>query len=208
MSFNQTEALLSLSRMMGSRVLPQGENLDWKDYVQAAFDYAWRYHKWDWSLRIATVNMTTDPYLPVDFDLGGYRQAMSDQNGELTEVKLIDYARTTATNVFALQYDPAKKQYKVLTRSTSGTIDFIYQITPPTLSADVKVDFPAVMPIGIGASIYAKQGENPTRAEVSQEWDMFHAELNRLVARVDKNQPRNTNLNLQDAYGTYTGDTR
>ena len=64
------------------------------------------------------------------------------------------------------------------------------------------------MTIGIGASIYAKQGENPTRADISQEWDEFHKELNRHVGRVSKNVRRSLNVNLQDDYGTYTGDTR
>ena len=46
-------ALLALARMMGKRKLPQGDNADWESYVQAAFDYAWRYYKWGWSLRSA-----------------------------------------------------------------------------------------------------------------------------------------------------------
>lgn len=215
-TINQTKVLTALSRMMGSRTLPQGDLTDWKDYCQTAFNYAWRYYKWDWSLRYATVDLSTDPYLPADFDIGGYRQAIGTVDGDIVELTLLDYARrSTGQRVFALQYDTTVDRYKVLTTSGLTSIDFVYQVAPPNL-ADVdattnqviNVPFPSAMTIGIGASIYAKQGENPTRADIDQEWDEFHAELDRHVGRVNTNIVRNTNLNLQDYYGTYTGDTR
>lgn len=209
-TITQTDVLKALSRMMGKRNIPtQGTLDDWKDYCQTAFDYAWRYYKWDWSLRTITVDLSTDPYLPATFDLGGYRQAIGGVNGDISEVTLLDYNRMpSGLRNYTLEYDIGEGQYKVLSKSGLTSIDFVYQIAPPTLDDITAVPFPSAMTIGIGASIYAKQGENPTRADISQEWDEFHKELDRHVGRIGNNVVRSTNLNLQDAYGTYTGDVR
>lgn len=210
-----TAALTALSRMMGKRTLPQGDNSDWEDYTQTAFDYAWRYYEWDWSLRVATIDLVSDPYMPADFDLMGYREVISEPGDNFTEVTLKDYFRLpTGLQNFALQYDATLNRYEVLTNSGATSLQIIYQVVPPTLSTQdesneyVPVPFPSAQTIGIGASIYAKQGENPQTADVSQEWDMFHAELDRHVGRAYRSEPKNLNQNLQDAYGTYTGDTR
>jgi hypothetical protein len=209
-TITQTQTLLALSRMMGKRSIPtNADNADWIDYCQTAFDYAWRYYKWDWSLRTVTVDLVNDPYLPEDFDIGGYRQATPTTDGEIKEVSLYDYARLpSGLRNFALQWDNTEGKYEVLSASGLDTISFTYQITPPTLDDDTPVPFPSAMTIGIGASIYAKQGENSTKADITQEWDEFHAELDRHVGRVDKAVPRLLNQNLQDEYNTYTGDAR
>lgn len=199
--------------MMGKRQLPQGDLSDWEDYAQSAFDYAWRYYRWDWSLRRATVDLANDPYLPEDFDIGGYRKALGDTTGDITELKLEDYTRlSSGQRVFTLEYDSALNRYKVTTNSGLTTMDFLYQVTPPTLSDKddttqqvIPVPFPSAMTIAIGASVYSKQGENPTRADISQEWDEWHAELDRHVGRMENNKSAPTNLNLQDQFGTYTG---
>ena len=214
-TIDMTSVLTALSRMMGKRTLPQGDLTDWEDYAQTAFDYAWRYYKWDWSLRYVNVDLTNDPYIPADFDIGGYREAMPNQSNIYTEVTLQDYARLPAgLQKFALQFDPLTSRYQVLTNSGLTSMDFVYQTAPPSLNdkdvsgSYIPAVFPSAMTIGMGASIYAKQGENPTRADISQEWDLFHKELNRHVGRVSQNVKRSLNLNLQDDYGTYTGDTR
>jgi len=208
-----TQALTALARMMGKRTLPQGDNSDWVDYVQEAFNYAWRYYKWTFSLKTVDIDLTTNTHLPADFDLEGYREAIPDANGAITELPLGEYAaQPSGHRTFAIQWDSATNTYQLLTKSGLSSITLVYQVVPPTLATktedgvEVGVPFPSAMAIGLGASIWAKQGENPTRADVSQEWDMFHDELDRHVGRADANKPRQTNLNLQDAFGTYTGD--
>lgn len=214
-TIDMTSSLTALSRMMGKRTLPQGDLTDWEFYVQTALDYAWRYYKWDWSMRYVTVDMTNDPYMPADFDIGGFREVMPNQSNIYTEVTLEDYARLPAgLQKYALQFDPVLNRYKILSNNGLASFDIVYQVAPPTLAnkdaggAYIPVVFPSAMAIGIGASIWAKQGENPTRADISQEWDLFHKELNRHVGRMTTNVKRSLNLNLQDDYGTYTGDTR
>lgn len=204
---NQSTILTALARLMGKRTLPQGDNSDWEDYAQTAFDYAWRYYKWDWSLRYATVDLVNTPYMPEDFDIGGYREAIATTDGEIGEITLSDYARLSAPRAFSLEFDSSTNRYKVYSKTGLSSIKFVYQVKPPTLG-ETYVPFPSSMSIAMGAAIYAKQAQNPTRANVDQEWDIFHKELNRHVGRSDINKPRNTNMNLQDYHGTYTGDTR
>ena len=204
---NQATALLALARMMGKRILPNGNLEDWKDYIQFAFDYAWRYYRWGWSLRAVTIDLSTDPYMPADFDLDGYSEPLHNANGNVYKMDLGEFYMTGQyINAYALEWDSTVNRYKVIGGTGLGALTVIYQVVPPTLG-EADVPFPSAMTIGIGAAIYAKQGENPTRADVTQEWDEFHAELKRHVAHSENNKPRRTNVNLQDYNGTYTGNT-
>ena len=81
----------------------------------------------------------------------------------------------------------------------------VYQTEPPVLSASKKVPFPSAMAIAVGAVIYAKEADNPAHADISQEWDQFHVELDRLVGMAQRYTPRNIR-SYQDVMGTYTGD--
>ena len=73
-TINKTKVLTSLARMMGKRMLPQGVTDDWVEYIQTAFNYSWRYYKWGWSMRMASLDMTNPNLilLPGDFDIEGY----------------------------------------------------------------------------------------------------------------------------------------
>lgn len=205
----QEDVLKNIARLMGMTIIPQGDLSDWEDYAQEAFNYAWRYYKWDWSVKVATVDLSNSPYLPSDFDPGGYREAVGTPDGAYTEVNLMDFARSHAdTRVFSLEYDEVGSRYKVNTRSSGvPTMDFVYQTAPPKLG-DVPVMFPSALIIAIGATIWAKQADNPTRADISQEWDEFHAELDRHTGRMEVNKVQGQARNLYDVQGTYFGDTR
>lgn len=178
---NQVTVLTSLHNLMGHRVAPGGTDDDLKRYVQASFDYCWRYYKWRWAMKTATT--PADGTLPDDFDLDGY-YSLADSYG-------VTWDSTTGK----LRLDPA------------GAATLTYQIAPPTLGEDAagSAPFPSSQVVALGASIYAKMAENPTRADVQQEWDMFHSELDRLVGRAYANTPRRP-MNFHDRAGTYTGD--
>lgn len=178
-TINQQTVLNSLHNLMGHRVAPGGTDEDLKRYVQESFDYAWRYYRWKWSLK--TVTTAVDGILPVDFDLDGYYDVADTYN--------VTWDQTTGR----LLLDPI------------GAVTLTYQITPPTLDPETNVPFPSAQVIAEGAVIYAKLGENPTRADVSQEWDMFHANLDRLVGRADRNTPRRP-VHYLDVAGTFVGD--
>lgn len=179
-TITQESVLASLHNLMGHRVAPGGTDEDWKRFIQHSLDYAWRYYRWRWSLRTGSTG--GDGVLPADFDLDGYYDVAETYN------VIWDF------DLGKLRFDPAVE-----------VPSFIYQTAPPKLTEDAKVPFPSSQVIAIGATIYAKLAENPTRADVQQEWDMFHAELDRLVARAGNNQPRRPR-NFHDVAGTHTGD--
>lgn len=199
---NQVTVLTALNNLMGRRVLPGGNQDDLKRYCQYAFDYAWRYYKWGFSLANASVvdDGSGNFYLPDDFDIDGYRFIQ----GGVTEVTIEEIASSNASNQVAIVYDAAAGKYKT---SPGVALTLTYQVTPPTLVDNVDVPFPSAMTIAIGASIYAKQAENPTRADISQEWDEFHSELDRHVSRSFNNTPRRQIRNYHDKMGSYTGYT-
>lgn len=210
-TISMNSALLALARMMGKRVLPQGQHADWRAYVQTAFEYAWRYYKWNSTLK--TVQLVADSngdvWMPEDYDLDGYIYAEPNANGQVTQLSPGEWLNQGQYgNTFSLSWDISERYKVSLGSVASGGITVTYQAAPPELG-DGEIPFiVSPMTIGIGASIYAKQAENPTRADITQEWDEFHKELDRYVAHAERNKPRQAAVNLQDYYGTYTGDVR
>jgi hypothetical protein len=198
---NQIDVLQSLNNLMGRRVLPGGEQDDLKRYCQESFDYCWRYYKWSFSLKTATlVEQSGEVWLPEDFDLDGYRKPVG-----ATEVELDEILTSTGGSIFAIEYDNDENRYK--TRPATP-MQLVYQTAPPILGTDEagSAPFPSASVVAIGATVLAKQAENPTRADVQQEWDQWHAELDRLVGRADTNKPRRRVRNYHDKMGTFTGD--
>lgn len=201
-TINQVDVLTSLNNLMGRRVLPGGEQDDLKRFCQRAFEYCWRYYRWDFSL--ATDTLVDDGsgnfFLPADFDYEGYRKFI-----DLTEVPLEEALTTTSTTVVALEWDQTENRYKL---NPGSAAQVVYQRTPPTLGTDAAgaAPFPSAQVVGLAASIYAKQAENPTRADISQEWDLVHSELDRLAGRADAARGRSSVRNFHDKMGTFPGD--
>jgi len=177
-TINQTDVLNALHNLMGHRVNPGGTDDDFKRYIQDSLDYCWRYYKWNFSMK--TVTTLDDGVLPDDFDPIGF-YSVADTYPVLWD----------STN-FVYTLDPV-----VATEVT-------YQTVPPTIGDSSKVPFPSAMVVAIGATVLAKQGENPTRADVKQEWDMWHARLDRLVGQAESNIARRPR-NFHDVAGTYPG---
>lgn len=175
----QSDVLIRLHNLMGKRVAPGGTDDDLKRYCQDAFDYAWRYFRWRWSIKSGSTDGTG--VLPDDFDLDGWF--------------------SEAENYDAVWDDSLQK----LVLSPLGALDFTYQIAPPTLNDEAGVPFPSAMAVAVGALLFAKQGENPTRADIQQEWDEWHSLLDRLAGRSYNNKPRRPQHYL-DRAGTYVGD--
>lgn len=195
-TINQANVLIALHNLMGHRVSPGGTDDDLKRFVQEGFNYCWRYYRWGFSLKSATIAL--DGLLPTDMDLEGYRKL-----GGITEVDLPTTLETGNTGS-AVIWDTATSRYK-LTPAAAGNI--VYQYTPPTLGADASgsAPFPSAQVVALAASIYAKQAENPTRADIQQEWDLLHTELDRLAGRADNAKPRRP-TSYHDKYGGYVGN--
>lgn len=178
---NQVDVMNSLHNLMGHRVNPGGTDDDLKRFVQESFNYCWRYYRWNWSLK--TFTTLADGVLPVDFDpLGFYSVA----------------------DTYGLTWDSATGRFLL---DPLAAVEVNYQIVPPTLGTDAagSAPFPSAQVVALGAAVYAKQAENPTRADISQEWDLFHSELDRLVGKAEVNRYR-TPQNVHSRAGTFTGD--
>lgn len=195
---NQNDVLNVLHNLLGHRVNPGGTDDDLKRFVQEAYNYAWRYHKWKFSLKTGAI--ANDGLCPADMDYEGYREFDGLTEGDLADT-------VSGTGSVALQLDTATGRYQLVpAQATTVT----YQYTPPTMGsgadmASGAVPFPSARVIAIGAFVYAKKAENPTRADVKQEWDLFKSELDTLVAR-SYNAQRGRPVHYLDAAGTYTGD--
>lgn len=193
-TITQEDIMNSLHNLMGHRVAPGGVEDDYKRYIQSSFEYCWRYYKWGFSLKKATVDV--DGLLPTDFDYEGYREFDG-----ITEVDLAT-TLTSATAGSALIWDDTTQRYKL---EPASACTVVYQYSPPTLDDGVAVPFPSAQIVALGATVYAKQADNPTRADITQEWDTFHSELDRLVGRADFAKRRRP-VHYLDAAGTYVGD--
>lgn len=178
---NQVDVMNRLHNLMGHRVNPGGTDEDLKRHVQDGFDYCWRYYRWSFAQKTATT--LADGVLPDDFDLEGY-YSLADT-----------YGVTWDSTLGKIKLDPVAAQ------------TLTYQMAPPTLGTDAagSAPFPSARVVAMAALIYAKLSENPTRADIQQEWDLLHSELDRLTGYADRNRRRRP-VNYHDVAGTYTGD--
>lgn len=195
---NKVTVLTVLNNLMGKVNQPSGTTADLERYCQEAFNYAWRYYKWSFSLKQAVV--AADGVLPEDFDPDSFHAPIG---GSVTYVPLAD-AYAASSGVYGIFWNSSTSRFNIY---PAQALTIVYQPIPPTLSADVNVPFPSAQVIAIGASIYAKSAANPTRADVSQEWDMFHDELDRLVARSYSANTPHKAKNRYDLYGIGTGES-
>ena len=197
---NQNDVLNVLHNQLGHRVNPGGTDDDLKRYVQEAFNYAWRYHKWSFSLKTDTIDV--DGLCPTDMDYEGYREFDG-----LTEVDLADTVSSSSSTSIALSFDTGTGRYKI---NPVQAATITYQYEPPTLGSGATIatgaaPFPSALIIAEGALIFAKKGENPTRADVQQEWDIFENELKKLAGR-SSNALRRRPTHYLDAAGSYVGN--
>lgn len=190
-TIKREDVLNALHNLMGHRTSPGGTEEDFVRYVQASFDYCWRYYPWMFSLKKADI--AADGLLPTDFDHEGWRRFDG-----VTEISMEDSIAGLDGSVITWN----GTRY-VLDPTTSGTVAYQYQ--PPTLDG-TETPFPSAMVVAIGATVLAKQGNNPTRADIQQEWDEWHSDLDRLVGRAENNKPRRIRTR-HDVMGTFLGDT-
>ena len=197
------EIMSATANLLGKSEIPNGDVTDWERFAQHALDYAWRYHTWAWTLkRGALLAQDGRIVVPEDFDYYGYRVFEG-----ITEGNIFD-----GGDAIYLEYDEVVERYTVV-NGEAGT-GLVYQVQPPELTEEAKIPFPSALTIAEGALIMAKQGENPRSADVQQEWDIFHVELDKHVALQDKFMPQPTNITRtrrrtrHDVTGRYPGQVR
>lgn len=206
-TIKKADVLAVLNNLMGRRTSPGGDNSDLERYCQIAFDYAWRYYTWSFSLRPATITFASDAHMPADFDLDGYHRILATPGNEWAYLPVEEYYDTpTGNRTYTLVWDSVVSKYTFVTSFSVATVDIIYQVTPPVLDDVTPQPFPSASSIAMGAAVWAKQGENPTRADISQELDLWELELDMHTGRAEKHKPRQSARSRQEVAGTYTGD--
>lgn len=198
------QILEATANLLGKTSLPNGELSDWERFAQDSLDYCWRYHTWQWTLKrnqLVDIDSAGKAYLPEDADYFGYLQV----DGSVLQ-SILD----TGTNPY-LEFDSGVSRYELVNGTIGG--DIVYATEPPELTEDVKIPFPSAVTVAIGATVLAKQGENPNKADISQEWDSFHVALDKHVAVHEKNMPRLPGRSVnrqtrQSVNGTFTGQVR
>lgn len=176
------DIMQSLANLLGKTSIPNGDLSDWERFAQASLDYCWRYHTWLWTLRKENTvadadNPDTVILMPQDIDYYGFVQVDGTTLQDILD---------TGNNPY-LQFNTSRGRYQIV----GGTADIpvTYAVEPPELTDDVEIPFPSAVTIAIGATVLAKQGENPDKADISQEWDSFHVELDKHVANQQRNAP-------------------
>lgn len=195
------QILEATANLLGKTSLPNGELSDWERFAQDALDYCWRYHTWQWVLRkgnLVDVESAGKAFLPEDADYFGYLQV----DGSVVQ-SILD----TGTSPY-LQFDTTASRYEVVNGSIGA--DIVYSVEPPELTESAKILFPSAITVAIGATVLAKQGENPNKADISQEWDSFHVALDKHVAVHERNAVRLPGKSVnrqtrQSVSGTHTG---
>ena len=197
---SKEELMTVTANLLGKTSLPGGDVGDWERFVQHSVDYSWRYHTWLWTLKRGVTELTNGNkvLMPEDFDFSSYRAFEGQQ-----EESPLDLG-----SGFYLQLDHESGRYEVINGSEDMAV--VYQVKPPEISAGVY--FPSAVTLAIGASVIAKQGENPNKADISQEWDSFHVELDKHAAVHDKSAPRQraniqpvNRITRQSSIGAFTG---
>lgn len=168
----------SLANLLGKTSIPNGDLSDWERFAQASLDYCWRYHTWLWTLRRAQlINDSGVTVMPADADYYGFVEISGTTLQDILD---------TGTNPY-LQFNTSRGKYEVVGGAVGTNV--VYAVEPPELTDDVEIPFPSAVTIAIGATVLAKQGENPDKADISQEWDSFHVELDKHVANQQRNAP-------------------
>lgn len=203
---NQTDVMKSLNNLMGRRNLPGGTQEDLQRYCQEAFNYAWRYYPWSFSLKRATIDLTSDGFLPEDFDLDGHFKVAAAPHQPWNYVSIEEYdSLDTGSRYYTLEFDEDEQRYVFITTFAVDEVEIIYQKEPPTLTSNAYVPFPSSLTIGQGATIFAKQADNPASANVAQEWETFHYMLDSHVTQAEVNKPAQVRRTRHDVIGTYPG---
>ena len=196
------------AQYMGTATMPLGNQEAYDKSIQAGVDYCWRYHPWpftikrDVALEAVTVGSNTKYYLPINFDILGWR-----------DLGVEEYSTTDGANPMSygypkdgvyLMYDDGTSKFEVV----GGTADMLvaYQVKPPAINTTIA--FPSLDPLYQASAIYAKKKSNPNSSEVTQSWDILHTSLDQLAGLSYFNTPHHKPRNRYEKYGVRFGDTR
>lgn len=190
-----------VAEYMGTTTMPLGNQTAYDKSIKSGLDYCWRYATWSFAVKrgvsleeVTTLGVTTY-YMPVDFDILGWR-----------DLGVEEYSTTDGggtSNVF-LEYDEGKGQFKVVNATASMVV--AYQKKPPEINTVVV--FPALDPLFMAGAVHQKQKDAPKSADVTQMWDLLHTALDQLSGQAYFNTPHHKPKNRYEKFNVSFGDTR
>lgn len=186
-----------VAEYMGTATMPLGNQKAYDNSIKAGIDYCWRYATWAFAVKrdkaLDVVGSPAKYYMPNDFDILGWR-----------DLGVEEYSTTdgNVTGGVYLLYDDGVAKFQVVGGTASMKVS--YQVKPPELNAVMM--FPALDPLYMAGSIYAKQKDMPNSAEVTQMWDILHTQLDQLSGQAYFNTPHHKPRNRYEKFGTYVGD--
>ena len=206
------DARLAIAQLSGRRVIPSGSLDNWDINIQWAFDHAWRYYKWSWTVATDTLQAGSDniAYLPKNFDYGSWTKIAGMEKFEIDDVDVTTdpLDGVSDNSKYIILFDDEEDQYYV-----KGNVDgknLFYQKQPPKIDFSDEsnpIKFVSSMVLGMGAVINIKKGDNPNRYSASPDWDAFHVELDLLVSEQNRNRGGRLGRNLYEINNWRTGAT-
>ena len=194
MSVNQTDAMLTLSYLLGENSVPTSSISDArKNFVQSTVGEIYRSYPWSFASANATLTLANGiATLPANFDfqhkIYGYFYN-GDTQTALEEINIGD-SDMYIQNQYRFWIEHISDGiYRVKTKDTNYTTAIIsYQTIAPTLNATIGTPVNDVNLIALGARRYVKLSENPD-ADVSQDEALFQRRLTEIISATQVNRP-------------------
>lgn len=211
MSYNQTEILTTLARLLGERSVNATTSTSRADFIQETLTEAYQAYPWRFARTNATLSISSGiATLPTNYDDNQPAQAKFD-NGVTVKLDAIDpddegdvTDGDRAVWIEAIDDD----RYILNTKDSDvSTVRFRYQKRPPILDSagTITTPYPNKMTIALGARRYVKLGQNPD-ADISQDEKIFQNRLSADIAFHQVPAPRKRRKTAQSQTGSHTGE--
>lgn len=194
MSVNQTDAMLTLSYLLGENSVPTSSIADArKRFIQMTVDEIYRAYPWSFAATTATLTVSNGlATLPADFDfqhkLYGYFYNGNTQTS-LEEINIGDSDMYVQNQYRFWVQHIGNGVYQIRTKDTDySNVIVSYQTIAPTLNASIGTPINDVGVIAQGARRYVKMSENPD-ADISQDEALFQRRLTEIIAATQVNRP-------------------
>lgn len=194
MAINQTDAMLTLSYLLGENSVPTSSIADArKNFIQSTVNEIYRAFPWNFAGTNATLTIASGiATLPADFDfqhkLYGYFYN-GDTQTALEEINIGDSDMYVQNQYRFWVEHVGNGTYQIKTKDTEySTVVIKYQSVAPTLNASVGTPLNDSNIIALGARRYVKLSENPD-ADISQDEALFQRRLNEMISANQVNRP-------------------
>jgi hypothetical protein len=207
---NQTQALTTLTYLMGERSVPSTALEGRQNFIQRTLEEVYRAYPWAFASATATLSVSSGlATLPSNFDDQHKVYAYFYSGDNQYEVKEINFGDQdlyqTGDNKVWLETDNNGTFFAKTKDTTYDTLVVKYQTQAPEINSTVYTPFNDQLTIALGAKRYVKMGQNPD-ADVSQDEALFQKRLNENIAASQVNRPLRRNRKIYEANGYRLGE--